>query len=130
MDYGVWIVEAIEIDRINIHRATLEAMSRAVARLRKKPDFMLIDGSFVFETEIPAINVVQGDSLVQAIAAASNLAKVTRDHIREGYHELYPEYGFRDHMGYGTQKHLAAIEKHGPCSIHRMSFGVLKERAL
>ncbi len=127
LDQGVGIVEAFEIDRLNIHQATLEAMRRAVVRLRKKPDFLLVDGSFTPDTEIPSCSVVSGDQKVQAIAVASILAKVTRDHIMIGYDSLYPEYGFKSHKGYGTKKHLEAIEKYGPTPIHRMTFGCLKE---
>lgn len=124
---GIGVVEAAEIDRLNIHQATLEAMLRAIARLSKNPDFLLVDGSHLPNSEIPSASVVDGDQKVQAIAVASILAKVTRDHIMIGYDNLYPEYGFKSHKGYGTKQHLEAIEKYGPTPIHRMSFGKLKE---
>ncbi len=126
VDSGVGVVEAAEIDRLNIHNATLEAMQRAVSRLRVQPSFLLVDGVHIPPGDIPAAPVVGGDREVQAIAAASIFAKVTRDHIMEGYHELYPEYGFKDHKGYGTKQHLEAIDSKGPTPIHRMSFGRLK----
>jgi len=120
--YGTGIVEAIEIDKLNIHRASLIAMERAVKHLPMKPEFLLVDGKYVPETEIASESVVGGDQKVQAIAAASVLAKVTRDHIMIGYDDLYPEYGFKHHKGYGTKRHKEAIEAHGYCPIHRMSF--------
>lgn len=122
IDFGIGIVEAAEIDQLNIHRATLEAMLRAVGRLHMHPEFLLIDGRHVPESPIPSASIVDGDLYVQAIAAASIIAKVTRDHIMIGYHDLYPHYGFDEHKGYGTSKHLAAIDAHGLCPIHRISF--------
>ncbi len=123
---GIGIVEAGEIDRLNIHLATLEAMRRAVDRLPKQPDFLLIDGKYIPETPFPSDSVVDGDRKSQAIAAASILAKVTRDHIMIGYDELYPAYGFKVHKGYGTQKHLEALDKEGPSPIHRRTFKGVK----
>jgi ribonuclease HII len=125
---GVGVVEAIEIDQLNIHNATLEAMRRAVERLPEKPDFLLVDGKFVPPVDLPGEGVVHGDRRSQAIAAASILAKVTRDHIMIGYDTLYPGYGFVNHKGYGTKYHLSAILQYGPCPIHRMTFkGVLHD---
>ena len=124
---GIGIVEAGEIDRLNIHYATLEAMIRAVSRLPKKPDFLLIDGKHIPEISIPADSLVEGDRKSQAIAAASILAKVTRDHIMIGYDELYPAYGFKVHKGYGTQQHLEALEEKGPSPIHRRTFKGVKD---
>lgn len=126
VDFGVGVVEAKEIDRLNIHHATLTAMQRAVGRLSKGPAFLLVDGIHAPDTAIPTACIVDGDQKAQAIAAASIIAKVTRDHIMIGYDALYPEYGFKDHKGYGTKKHLAAIDKYGATPIHRMSFGRLK----
>lgn len=123
---GVGVVEPTEIDRLNIHKATLEAMMRAIARLGKQPSFLLIDGKHIPPCEIPAEGIVDGDQKVQAIAAASIIAKVTRDHIMMGYHDLFPKYGFNEHKGYGTKRHLEAIAAYGPSPIHRMSFGRLK----
>lgn len=127
MQFGIGIVEAAEIDSINIHQATLKAMQQAVVRLQVKPDYLLVDGAHLPKMDIPGMSVVDGDRLVQVIAAASILAKVTRDHIMIGYHDLYPEYGFNEHKGYGTAQHLDAIAKYGPTPIHRMSFGLLKK---
>lgn len=127
VDFATGLAESFEIDELNIHHATLLAMRRAVERLKKKPDFLLIDGCHSPTFAIPTECVVGGDGLVYAIAMASILAKVTRDHIMLGYHHLYPEYGFDSHKGYGTKKHLEAIEKFGPLPIHRKSFGKLKD---
>lgn len=126
VDYGIGIVEAIEIDLLNIHRATLKAMKEAITRLKKRPSFLLVDGIHIPDCDIPAEAVVDGDQKVQLIAAASIIAKVTRDHMMIGYHALYPEYGFDQHKGYGTSKHLEAIRTHGSSPIHRQSFGLLK----
>ncbi len=122
IDFGVGVVEAAEIDRVNIHNASLEAMLRAIERLKKKPSFLIVDGCHVPPIDIPSTSVVGGDLNVQAIAAASILAKVTRDVIMIGYHDLYPQYGFYDHKGYGTKRHLEALKMWGPTPIHRMSF--------
>ncbi|NGX38036.1 MAG: Ribonuclease HII [Chlamydiae bacterium] len=126
IDFGVGVVEAAEIDKLNIHNATLEAMLRAIRRLSIVPHFLLVDGCHTPECDIPSASVVDGDQKAQVIAAASVIAKVTRDHIMLGYDALYPAYGFKDHKGYGTLKHKEAIKKHGPLPIHRMSFGLLK----
>lgn len=125
--YGVGVVEPCEIDRINIHHATLKAMSIALARLPVRPDYILVDGKYLpAQQEIAGEAVVDGDRLVYCIAAASIIAKVTRDHIMMGYHELFPSYRFDTHKGYGTKTHLRAIELYGLCPIHRKSFGLWK----
>lgn len=123
IEYGVGVVEAAEIDELNIHNGSQEAMVRAVKRLRKTPNFLLIDGPHTPPIDIPSAGIVCGDAQVQAIAAASVIAKVTRDHIMIGYHDIYPDYGFKEHKGYGTSKHLEAIRRFGRTPIHRMSFG-------
>ena len=123
IDFGIGVIEAPFIDRLNIHNATLEAMAQAIGRLKTKPAFILVDGKYVPPNDIPSLAIIDGDQKAQAIAAASILAKVTRDHIMIGYDALYPEYGFKEHKGYGTQKHLKALEEKGPSPIHRMSFG-------
>jgi len=125
IEYGIGVVEAAEIDELNIHRASQEAMVRAVKQLRKTPQFLLVDGPHTPQTDIPSAGIVDGDAKVQVIAAASVIAKVTRDNIMIGYHELYPGYGFKDHKGYGTAKHLKALSELGPSPIHRMSFSRL-----
>lgn len=123
---GIGIVEPFEIDKLNIHFASLEAMVRAVLRLPLQPDFVLVDGKHLPESGIPSEALVDGDRKSQAIAAASILAKVTRDHIMMGYDVLYPEYGFGKHMGYGTQIHQEALKTYGPSPIHRMTFKGVK----
>lgn len=122
LQYGVGVVEAVEIDQLNILQASLKAMKLAIERLEQKPDFLLVDGNKLPETEIPGEAVVDGDLHCMAIAAASIIAKVTRDQIMVGYHSLYPQYGFDQHKGYGTSAHLAALRLHGPSPIHRRSF--------
>ncbi len=125
--YGVGIIEPEEIDSINILQATLKAMRSAVLALEIRPDYLLIDGNFAISVEkIAAEAVIKGDQRSQLIAAASIIAKETRDQLMGEYHEQYPEYGFDQHKGYGTQKHRAALEKYGPCPIHRMSFAPVK----
>ena len=127
ISYGIGLVEPAEIDRLNIHNATLEAMKRAIEKLEVTPSFLLVDGIHLPDTDIPSATVVDGDQKAQVIAAASILAKVTRDHIMIGYDALYPGYGFKEHKGYGTKQHLDALEAKGPTPIHRMSFGRLKK---
>ncbi len=123
---GVGIVEPDEIDRINILRATLLAMEIAVERLNPKPDFLLIDGNIRTSLLIPQETVVGGDSICYSIAAASIIAKVTRDSIMDDYHNIHPEYNFNKHKGYPTKEHFKALRKFGPCLIHRRTFkGVL-----
>ena len=115
-------IDKVEIDDINILQATFLAMRRAVEMLASKPDLLLIDGNRTCDFGIPAKTVVHGDSLSASIAAASVLAKVTRDDYMLQQAEIYPEYGFDIHKGYGTKAHYAALETYGHCPIHRMSF--------
>jgi ribonuclease HII len=123
---GVGIVEADEIDRINILRATLLAMETAVTNLTPRPDYLLIDGNIRTSLLIPQETVVRGDSRCFSIAAASIIAKVIRDSIMDDYHNIYPEYNFNKHKGYPTKEHLDSLKKFGPCPIHRKTFnGVL-----
>jgi ribonuclease HII len=123
---GVGIVEPEEIDRINILRATLLAMEIAVKDLNPQPNFLLIDGSTPTSLLIPQKTVVNGDSICYSVAAASIIAKVTRDSIMDNYHNIHPEYDFKKHKGYPTKEHLEALRKFGPCPIHRKTFrGVL-----
>ena len=111
-----------EIDRLNILQATLLAMRRAVLGLRLKPALVLVDGNQLPLLEVPAEPIVRGDALVAAISAASILAKVHRDRWCAQVHGQYPEYGFAGHKGYGTAAHLAALQAHGACALHRRSF--------
>lgn len=120
--YGIAFANHDEIDEINILQATFLAMERALAQLQVKPDFALIDGNREKDFGLPVRTVVKGDSLSANIAAASILAKVTRDNFMEEMAMEYPQYGFEVHKGYGTKAHYAALTAHGPCTIHRMSF--------
>ena len=120
--YGIGFADQQEIDEINILQATFLAMSRALEQLNVKPDLALIDGNREKDFGIPVKTVVKGDSLSANIAAASVLAKVTRDDLMVEMARQYPEYGFEVHKGYGTKAHYAALREHGHCPIHRMSF--------
>ena len=120
--YGIGLASHEEIDEINILQATFLAMKRAIAQLEGKADFALIDGNRETDFGLPVQTVVQGDSRSANIAAASVLAKVTRDDIMEAMAVEYPQYGFEIHKGYGTKAHYAALTEHGPSPIHRMSF--------
>jgi len=124
--YGIGVVEAVIIDQINILRATFEAMLVAVAHLAKTPDYLLIDGNQLPSFKIPSEGIIKGDALSQSIAAASIIAKETRDQIMSHYHTLWPNYGFAKHKGYATEEHLAAIRLYGPSPIHRKSFEPIK----
>ncbi|MBP1718525.1 MAG: ribonuclease [Deltaproteobacteria bacterium] len=119
---GVGIVEAGEIDQLNIHRASLKAMEKAVAALPCFPDFLLIDGLFTLNLPLPQKAIIKGDQKCLSVAAASIVAKVTRDRMMIAYHQEYPEYNFARHKGYGTKEHLQAIEKYGRCPLHRRTF--------
>ena len=120
--YGIAFATHEEIDQINILQATYLAMERALAQLNIKPDIALIDGNRAKDFGLPVKTVVHGDSLSASIAAASVLAKVTRDDLMLTMAEEYPQYGFEIHQGYGTKAHYAALTAHGPSPIHRMTF--------
>ena len=120
--WSVALIGAGEIDRINIHRASLEAMRRAAEGLNPRPEFLLVDGRFPLSLRIPQRPVVHGDSLCQAVAAASILAKVSRDRWMREAACRYPEFGFDRHKGYGTAVHREAIRRHGLSPIHRRTF--------
>ena len=120
--YGIGLASEQEIDEINILQATFLAMQRAIDQLSVKADLALIDGNREKDFGLPVKTVVKGDSLSANIAAASVLAKVTRDDIMTAMAEEYPQYGFEIHKGYGTKAHYAALTEHGPSPIHRMTF--------
>lgn len=120
--YGIGMASQQEIDEINILQATFLAMKRALAQLSVQPDFALIDGNRETDFGLPVRTVVKGDSLSANIAAASILAKVTRDDLMVEMAKTYPRYGFDVHKGYGTKAHYAALREFGPCDIHRMTF--------
>ena len=120
--YGIGYASEKEIDEINILQATFLAMQRALDQLTVKPDLALIDGNREKDFGIPVKTVVKGDSLSANIAAASILAKVSRDDVMMEMAELYPQYQFEIHKGYGTKAHYAALTEHGPSPIHRMTF--------
>ena len=120
--YGIGQASEQEIDEINILQATFLAMRRAVEALDVPADFALVDGNRIQGLDIPAETVIGGDGKVLSIAAASILAKVTRDRYMREMAQTYPEYGFAKHKGYGTKVHTDAIKEYGPCPIHRKSF--------
>jgi ribonuclease HII len=124
---GLGIVGQEEIDQINILEASLKAMVLAVESLPIPPDFLLIDGSHGLNLLIPQKPIRKGDQLSNSIAAASIVAKVTRDRMMLEYHERYPEYNFAEHKGYGTKAHRMAIAKFGICELHRKTFRGVKE---
>lgn len=120
--YGIGLADHSEIDEINILQATFLAMERAISQLSVRPEFALIDGNREKDFGLPVKTVIKGDSLSANIAAASVLAKVTRDDIMEAMAVEYPEYGFEVHKGYGTKAHYEALRIHGASPIHRMTF--------
>ena len=126
IEYAIAGVDAAVIDEINILQATHRAMNDALAKLNPPPQHALVDGRPVKTMRVPQTAIVKGDARSYSIAAASVLAKVTRDRLMREYHAQFPAYGFAEHKGYGTARHLAAIEKHGACPIHRKSFAPLK----
>lgn len=123
---GVGIAAVEEIDSINILQATYRAMERAVAALPLPPRHCLVDGNRLPKLKIPAQAVVKGDTLSLSIAAASIIAKVTRDRLMHNLHATFPHYDWAQNMGYGTPQHLNAIRTHGPCPHHRLSFAPFK----
>lgn len=126
-EVGVGICDHETIDRINILEASFLAMKKAIGGIKQKPEYIILDGKF----PIPNIStkqepIIKGDSFVFSIAAASIIAKVTRDRIMRDFHEKFPEYEFARHKGYGTKLHIELLKKHGPSPIHRKSFGPVK----
>jgi ribonuclease HII len=129
-DIGVSIVDAEEIDRINILRATRLAMHNAITDLADKPEVILVDAVNIPSIKIKQLSIIKGDAKSASIAAASIVAKVVRDGIMLKYHSVYPQYDFDKHKGYATKAHLDKIKKHGPCPIHRRSFKKVKDLTL
>lgn len=122
IDIGIGAVDPKVIDRINIRNATIMAMKKAVSDLLYKPDLLLIDAMKISDIEIDQISLIKGESKSASIAAASIVAKVTRDKLMYHYDSLYPQYGFCKHKGYATKEHIEKIIAYGPCEIHRKSF--------
>jgi ribonuclease HII len=127
IEFAIAQVDAAAIDEINILQATHRAMNDALEQLNPQPQHALVDGRPVKTMRVPQTAIVKGDARSYSIAAASVLAKVTRDRLMLGFHAQFPEYGFAEHKGYGTAKHLAAIAQFGACPIHRKSFAPLKQ---
>lgn len=123
--WGVGLVEPWEIDRINILQASLKAMKIAVSKLKVKPALLFIDGPHAIEMRIPQKTLKKGDARSITIAAASVIAKVTRDRMMRDYEKRYPNFSFSVHKGYGTELHLKELASHGPTPIHRMTFAPL-----
>jgi ribonuclease HII len=128
IQFAIAQIEAAEIDEINILRATHEAMNAALTKLNPQPQHALVDGRHVKTMRVPQTAIIKGDARSYSIAAASVLAKVTRDRLMREFDRQFPGYGFAEHKGYGTARHLAAIEKFGACPIHRRSFAPLKTK--
>ena len=128
IEFGIAEISAAVIDEINILQATHRAMNDALAKLNPLPPHALVDGRAVKTLRVPQTAIVKGDARSYSIAAASVLAKVTRDRLMLAAHAQWPEYAFAEHKGYGTAKHLAAIAKHGACPIHRLTFAPLKPK--
>lgn len=120
--WNVGIVDAAEIDQINILQATYEAMRKAITGLEVTPDLLLNDAVEIPDVQIPQVKIIKGDAKSVSIAAASILAKVTRDHLMIEYDQKYPDYGFARHKGYGTGVHIEAIRDYGTCPLHRKTF--------
>lgn len=116
------LVDAATIDRVNIYQATINGMYEAIFALKPQPQEVLIDAVPLENLPMPSSSIIKGDAKSASIAAASIIAKVTRDRLMDEYDKLYPEYGFAQHKGYGTAQHIEALRKYGPCPIHRVSF--------
>ena len=124
---GIGVVDRERIDSINILRASLVAMEMAVSMLNPTPDILLIDGNIGIDTHIQQMPIIKGDTCSITIAAASIIAKVSRDRIMDAYHRVLPEYGFNRHKGYPTREHIEAIRRFGPSGLHRRTFKGVRE---
>lgn len=123
ISYGVGIIDQKEIDRINILNATKEGLTMAVKELNPRPDLIIVDALTKIDTDgIPYESIIKGDAKCYSISCASIIAKITRDRIMREWDQVYPQYGFIKHKGYGTAVHINAIKEYGPCPIHRKSF--------
>lgn len=122
IDYKIVFVSNEDVDKYNIYQATKKGMLEAVSKLKVQPDYALIDAMPLHELELNHDSIIHGDARCASIAAASILAKVTRDHYMEKMDVKYPNYGFKKHKGYPTKDHLEALEKYGPCKIHRKTY--------
>jgi len=123
IEWGIGRVSEKMIDKINILQATKLAMKKAVRKLRREPDSLILDGNFKINLAIPQKSVVKADEKIFSCMAAGIIAKVTRDRIMQRYHKKYPQYGFDKHKGYPTKHHFKMMKKHGPSKIHRRTFG-------
>jgi ribonuclease HII len=123
-------LEAEQVDELNILQATHQAMNQALSQLQPPPEHVLVDGLRVPSMCFPQTPLIEGDARSYSIAAASVFAKVTRDRLMLEYDQLWPVYGFGEHKGYGTPRHLAALAEHGPCPIHRRTFAPVKQLEL
>lgn len=124
---SVVIVKPEEIDKFGVHKANLKALAQALLKLEPQPDYCLVDGFTPIGLNKPFLAIKKGDTRSASIAAASIIAKVTRDEIMVDYHDKYPNYGFAKHKGYGTKEHLRNLMNFGPCDIHRESFAPVKK---
>ena len=122
VEWGIGKVSEKVIDKINILEATKLAMKKAIKKLKRRPDFLILDGNFKINSNIPQKSIIKADEKVFSCAAASIIAKVRRDKIMQRYHQKYPKYRFDRHKGYPTKLHLRMLKKYGPCKIHRKSF--------
>ncbi|HHW43090.1 ribonuclease HII [Desulfofundulus thermobenzoicus] len=127
LDWSVGISTVQEIQLLNIHHASMLAMRRAVRGLSLMPQYLLVDGRHMLDMPVDQQPLVGGDAVSASIAAASILAKVTRDHLMQAFHQIYPQYGFDSHKGYPTPSHLEALARWGPCPIHRSGFQPVKK---
>ncbi|MDE5546269.1 MAG: ribonuclease HII [Anaeroplasmataceae bacterium] len=122
IDYKIVFISEKDVDELNIYQATKKGMLEAIGGLKMQPDYALIDAMPLGELKIPHNSIIHGDARCASVAAASILAKVTRDEYMEKMDVKYPNYGFKKHKGYGTKAHLEALEKYGPCEIHRKTY--------